>query len=254
MKVLALDDEKIALSVLENAIRGAIPEAEVISCRSPEKALTFLQENFVDVIFCDYKMPGIGGIDFGVKVKKIWPLTDIIFVTGFSEYAIEAVNKLAPQGYLVKPVSKDKIRAVLKNLHQNDEKRGIYIKAFGSFELFHEGDPVEFKVRKAKELLAYLVDRGGATCTRRELLAVLYEEKDEKNAQRYFADALKCLQDVLVEINAENMLVRKFNSYAVDKTYFQSDLEEYEKGNSNLFQGEYMTQYSWGEYKISQFL
>lgn len=251
MNILALDDEKIALSVLVSAIRSAIPDAEIIPFFQPQAALEYMKSSPVDVVFCDYKMPGLNGIEFGKLAKAIRPATDIVFVTGYGEYAVEAVNTLAPQGYIVKPVSRSKIEAVIGNLHQQTQQNGIYIHTFGAFEVFCKGAPLNFKVRKAKEMLAYLVDRGGATCTRKELTAVLYDGRNEKNAVRYFTDCVKCLTDTLDSVGAGQLLVRRFNSYAVDKTWFQCDLFDYYAGSYNLYRGEYMTQYEWAKKSLS---
>ncbi|HBL40631.1 MAG TPA: two-component system response regulator [Ruminococcaceae bacterium] len=253
MKVLALDDERPALAVLEKAVAAALPEAEIKSFLLPEQALEYLQNHVADVIFCDFVMPGMNGIEFGKRVKSVLPKVNIVFVTGYGEYAVETINTLAPQGYIVKPVSKAKIQAVLGNLSFGSKKTGLYVRAFGNFDLFFDGVPVGFKIKKAKELLAYLVDCAG-TCTRRELTAVLYEDKEESNAVRYLADAVKCLSETLNSIGAPKVFVRKFNSYSVDFHYFSSDIREYEDGNLNLFQGEYMAQYSWAEYKHGNFL
>lgn len=253
MKVLALDDEKPALAVLEKAIKEALPDAETVSFSLPSDALAYITENPVDVVFCDCNMPEINGIDFGKRVKKIFPKTDIVFVTGYDDYAINAVNSVAPQGYILKPISKSKILSVLDNLHTNISSNGLYVKTFGTFDVTYDGVPVEFKVKKAKELFAFLIDKGGS-CTRRELTAVLYEDRDENNAVRYLTDAVKCLTETLKKYNAEKAFSRHFNSYSVDSRYFSCDLFEYMNGNLNLFNGEYMSKYSWAEYKQTLFL
>lgn len=254
MKILALDDEKIALAVLCSAIESAVPGAEILSFRSPELALEALRQSAVDVVFCDYKMPGMTGIEFGRQLKRFRPRTDIVFVTGFSEYAADAVNELVPQGYIVKPVSPAKIETVLKNLHSAVGRPGLYAQTFGNFELFFNRKPVVFKVKKAKELLAYLIDRNGASVTRRDLLAVLYEDRDENNARRYLTDAVSCLTETLTELDAKSVFIRRFNSYAVDKSGLSCDLFDYMDGRIDLFRGEYMTQYAWGEFSLGELL
>lgn len=252
MKILALDDEKIALAVLCSAIEAAIPGAEILPFRSPDAALEELRRSPVDAVFCDYKMPGMTGIEFGLQLKHFRSRTDIVFVTGYGEYAADAVNQLVPQGYIMKPVSPAKVEAILKNLHGRIGHQGLYAHAFGTFELFYNRTPVHFKVKKAKELLAYLVDRNGATVTRRDLLTVLYEDRDENNARRYLTDAVSCLTETLAEYGAEEVFIRHFNAYAVDKSRLACDLFDFYDGDLSLFRGEYMTQYDWGEYSLAE--
>lgn len=252
MKILALDDEALALTVLINSIKQAMScsDEDIVSYDAPSDALEYLKNNSVDVVFCDYSMPTMNGIDFAREVKSINPKTDIVFVTGYDAYAIDAVNAVSPQGYILKPVSKEKIETVIGNLHEELPHTGLYIQTFGMFNVFYNGSPVQFKVKKSLELLAYLVNSGGS-CTRRELTAVLYEDKNEDNAVRYFKDAIRCLTDTLAEIGAQDMIIRGFNSYSVDRSKLNCDLYEYLDGNINLFRGEYMSQYSWAEYRVN---
>ena len=65
---------------------------------------------------------------------------------------------------------------VLKHLRYppEDGPAGVKIQCFGNFEIFVNGRTLAFKRSKSKELLAYLVDRNGATCTNGEMLAVLW--------------------------------------------------------------------------------
>ena len=253
MVIVALDDEKLALSLLKKSIEAAIPDSEISTFSEPAAALDFISVNKTDAVFCDYNMPEMNGIDFAKKVKRQSPTTDIVFVTGYDECAPAAVNAVCPQGYITKPVSKKKIEEVLANLHtqtENPSKGGLYIQTFGRFNVLFNGTPVDFRVKKSLELLAYLVNSGGG-CTRRELTAVLYEDKEEQNAVRYFADALKCLLSTLEDIGCKDVLVRKFNSYSIDRSRFSCDLYEYLDGNVNLFRGEYMSQYEWAEMRVS---
>lgn len=250
MKIMAIDDEKIALGVLTSAISAALPEAKVYEFRNSASAIKYAKKNEADVVFCDYKMPEMNGIELCKEIRKYIPNIDIVFVTGYSEYASDAVNELCPQGYIVKPVSAKKVKAIVKNLSGNSWHKGLYIYTFGTFEVFYDNVPVEFKVKKAKELFAYLIDRSGAVSSRKELITVLYEEKNEKNASRYFADAVSCLSETLAELGEDDIFVRGFNSYSVDRNKLNCDLYKYLNGEKDLFRGEYMKQYPWGEYFI----
>lgn len=252
MKIVAVDDEELALSVLCKSIKAAIVDAEITSFSLAKDALEYIKNNDANVVFCDFNMPKMNGINFAKSVKAIKPNTDIVFVTGYEEYAIKAVNTVSPQGYILKPVSKKKVQSVLTNLHEPAQGSGLFVQTFGMFNVLYNGNPVKFKVKKSLELFAYLINSGG-TCTRRELTSVLYEDKEEENAVRYFKDAVKCLSDTLDEIGQNDVLIRGFNSYSIDRSKIKCDLYDFLAGNVNLFRGEYMSQYSWAEFEISQF-
>src|SRR3954454_3836935 len=101
LKCLAIDDEPLALKLLEDNI-SKVPYLELVaSCRNAFDAMKVLQENKIDLIFIDIQMPGLTGLQFiGSLDNK--PL--VIFVTAYKQYAVESYD-LAVVDYLVKPVS-----------------------------------------------------------------------------------------------------------------------------------------------------
>ena len=135
-----------------------------------------------DVAFLDIEMPGMTGLELALQMKKTCPNLNIIFVTGYSSYALEAIE-MHSSGYIMKPATKDKIKTELDNLRSPIEptiekkERNIQVHCFGNFEILLDGKPVPFHRSKAKELLAYLVDRKGAGIERAELAAALWEMK-----------------------------------------------------------------------------
>ena len=99
MIILALDDEENSLKYLYNAIVSAVPEATVVPYLKQKGAFDYASNNHVDVIFSDIAMPGMDGIEFAKAIKKTNPKINIIFVTGFSEYAGKAFSVfLLPMG------------------------------------------------------------------------------------------------------------------------------------------------------------
>jgi len=260
MIILALDDEPGALKVLTRTIEGACPDAQLHGFVEVSEALAFAERNPVDIAFLDIQMPGMSGLEVAKRMKKNHPKLNVIFTTGFSEYAIEAI-KLRSSGYLLKPITKNDVAIELESLRNPvpatvSEKR-IYIRTFGSFEVFSDGTPLIFHRERAKKLLAYLVDRRGSTVTRKELAAVLFEDKSySRSTQTYLTQLMNHLRKTLSQMNASGVLVSDYNAYAVDTEKFDCDAYDYLKGEAdaiNRFHGEYMSQYSWAEERLFQF-
>ena len=259
MHILATDDEQSALNVLRGAINEAVPLATVHGFRNPLEALEFMKETKCDVAFLDIQMREMSGIVLARKLKEIYPKVNIVFVTGYSQYANEAFA-LHASGYVYKPVTVDKIIVEMENLRNSVKwkETGIYVNTFGNFELIVRGEEVSFGREKSKEMLAYLVDKQGKRATRKELAAVLFEREDYSRAtQNYLSKIVKELVTVLERVGAEKMLKRGVNSYSVDVDAFFCDLYDYEKDNAtpeelNRFQGEYMKQYSWAEVTLAR--
>ena len=117
IKVLAIDDEPLALQQLASYIRK-IPFFQLCGeCMSALEAQDIMQCDVIDAIFCDINMPDLNGMDF-VRGLTVPPL--VVFTTAYSEYAIEGYRVKAID-YLLKPFSmQDFQRAAMKVKQQYD--------------------------------------------------------------------------------------------------------------------------------------
>jgi len=115
LKTIAIDDEPIALSVIEEYI-GKVPFLDLKGLFYDSiEALTFTQENPVDLVFLDINMPDLTGIQF-LKALENKPL--IIFSTAYSEYAVESYEYKALD-YLLKPIEFDRfLKATMRAKEQ----------------------------------------------------------------------------------------------------------------------------------------
>jgi two-component system LytT family response regulator len=101
MLAIAIDDEPIALDVVESHA-SKVPFIELKACfTNAFEAVTFLQQNKTDLIFLDIKMPDINGIDF---LKSLSNPPMVIFTTAYSEHAVKSFE-LDAIDYLLKPFS-----------------------------------------------------------------------------------------------------------------------------------------------------
>lgn len=120
IKTLAVDDEFLALNLLENFI-GQTPDLELVSKeRNPLEALKILHSQSVDLLFLDIQMPSLSGNNL-LKSLHRPPVT--IFTTAYSEYATEAFD-LNAVDYLLKPFSFERfLQAVNKAKDQLELRR-----------------------------------------------------------------------------------------------------------------------------------
>jgi DNA-binding LytR/AlgR family response regulator len=100
IRCLIIDDEPLAIELLEDFVSKVHFLSLVKSCSSAFEAISVIQKQTVDLIFSDIEMPDFTGIEF-VKSIKNKPL--IIFTTAYSHYAVEGFN-LNAVDYLVKPI------------------------------------------------------------------------------------------------------------------------------------------------------
>ncbi|MDD3369350.1 MAG: response regulator [Lachnospiraceae bacterium] len=107
MRIIAVDDERIALEGLISAIKKVVPE-EIRGFRSSEEALQYVKNNPVDVAFLDIEMREMNGVTLAKHLKAICHSINIIFTTGYGEYR-ECAFALHASGYVTKPVTPEKI-------------------------------------------------------------------------------------------------------------------------------------------------
>ncbi len=256
MRIIAVDDEIMALDVLAEAIREAEPEAELNAFSSGTLAVEYLEKNACDVCFLDIEMGDMTGIELAYKVKQFYPNANIVFVTGYTDYTQTAFSMRA-SGYVMKPATASKIREELDNLRNPIEEisdSNIKVVTFGNFDIYVNGKPLLFKRTKSKEMLAYLIDRRGTGSTKKEIAAILFGEGVyDRKVEDYINKIYKEMVRSLKEVGISDILVKERNYYAIDPKKILCDRYEFESGKQyavNSFRGEYMKQYSWAEFKL----
>ena len=123
IKVLAIDDEPLALQQLVSYIQKVSFLQLVGQCQSALEAKEFLNREPVDAVFCDINMPDLNGMDF-VKSLAAPPL--IVFTTAYSEYAVEGF-KVNAVDYLLKPFGLDDFRRAANRLKERLETSPVAV-------------------------------------------------------------------------------------------------------------------------------
>ena len=247
MRVLLVDDEELQLTRLENEVKKVLPaDTDYLIYRKSIDAFNDESLSSIDIAFLDIEMPGINGIQLAKAIKKVNPLVNVIFVTAYDSYAIEAY-RIHASGYLSKPVTAEKVKEevdALRNPVELRSKKLIQVKCFGNFEVFANGQPLKFQRSKSKELFAYLVDREGATANINELNAVLWEE-DHKS---YLRNLISDIQQTLRDVGANDVFIKRHNECSINPDKIDCDAYEYMNNNPDAvraYRGEYMIQYPW---------
>ena len=258
MNILALDDEELMLWALTDSLEKVFNENDIIKgFEESEDAIGFVKSlgnKPLDYAFLDIRLRGSNGIDVAKEIKKLKPKTKILFCTAYSDRAIDAFGVNAV-GYLLKPITPEKIRNSLEqlslmfsNIGDIPTEKKVEIKTFGNFDVFVDKKPIHWKRLKAKELLALLVDKKGASVTNVEIAITLWEND---NKVKSVPTIISSLRHTLKDYGVEDILIRSRNHTAIDTTKVLCDVYEFYDGKAtalNLYQGEYMANYSWAEF------
>ena len=248
MIAIAVDDEALMLRALVRAVSASHDIVDVAAFSDCEEALDYVQAHMVDVAFLDINMRGMGGLALAERIIAVRPACKIVFCTGYEEYAIPAF-KLHASGYMMKPISAEDVQKEIDNIKGVTQKEKLLrIKCFGNFEVYANEERVPFKRSKTKELLAYLVDRGGAGMTARQICAVLFPDAlDEEKNVGYLRQLVLDLKQALKAVGAEKVFCHETPCYRIDTSLIKCDYIHYLETGKPEFHGEYMTQYAWAE-------
>lgn len=252
MNILLVDDKVPALKQSETVLKRVIPDADINKADDIETAFLLFREKKPDVVFMDIRMAGMDGLSMAREFRKQKPTTNIIMVTAYPQYALDAI-KLYISDYILKPVLEEDVRSALLNLRfpVNEKAQGLYIQCFGSFEVFFDGKPVSFRRAKSKELLAILIDQKGIPATNAQLRELLWDHEDDLYKQKnYLSQIVHCLKRLLEEFGCEGILIQKRDFYAIDSEkvscdYYMALRKDVQALAS--FTGEYMSQYEWAQ-------
>lgn len=249
MRIVAADDKPMMLDALVSMITEIKP-----FCVSAE-LLEYAKKNPCDVLFFDAEMENRKGMELAKQLKTWYPDINIVFVAADDKYMKEAIQMRA-SGYISKPLRKEDVQEELENLRNPviPKKQNILVvKCFGTFDVFVGGESLVFERSKAKEMLAYLIDRRGSYVISGELRAVLWENTcNDQNTRDYFKKVKRNLIKVMEKAGAAGTLLFSWNKYAIDTTKVSCDYLEGKPDGESAFNGEYMSQYSWGEVKNIQ--
>lgn len=119
MKVAIIDDEKHCIESLVIHLNHLFPEAEIcFKTHRVSEALSVLPQLDIDILFLDIEMPELNGF----QLLEQFPdrKFEVIFVTAYSQYAIEAF-KVKAISYILKPIDEDELKAVITDWKKNRE-------------------------------------------------------------------------------------------------------------------------------------
>lgn len=203
IKTIIIDDEPKAIEVLQRYANDIDIIEVKSSFRDPVKAIDYLQNHKIDLIFLDISMPKLNGIEF-LNVLEQKP--KVIFTTAYSEYALESYDYNTVD-YLLKPIDfKRFLKAVTKakNLISSDAKIDILSKNVETDKtIFIKSGPQLYKIR---------VDD------------ILYLEKDGNYLTFYTTDkkilARQNMKDIFDFLSPEEF-IRVHKSYIVSKKHME---------------------------------
>ena len=258
MKTIIVDDEPIMLRSFVR-LSGGIEELNIIGqFEDAREALDFAAGHEIELAVLDIAMPFMNGIELAEKLKMIHPHILVVFISAFEDYIRES-NRIGADYYIVKPYKKEILQNMAERMAALNMRfrKSIRIQTFGRFLVLKEGQPVAL-TGKAKEILALVVTRRGKEISNEEIYSVLWENRPYSNIEmKVYYNALKRLKDALGTAGIPELLIstgrgQLLNTEIADCDYY--DWQDHNSGSDEKFQGEFMSEYSWGEAILADML
>ena len=114
-EVILVDDESILLSGMISILSEAIPEATITGFLKPSEALEYVKKNRISIAFLDIELGKQSGIELCRQLMEVNPLTNVIYLTSYPDYALKAWETKA-SGFLVKPLAVEDVKEQLSRL------------------------------------------------------------------------------------------------------------------------------------------
>lgn len=256
MYIIYVDDEKPAIDNFRLTTEN-FPEITMLrTFQSGEEALAFAKNNTVDAAFVDMEMPGIHGLELAKKLKQHDPRIRVIFVTAYSQYALDAWGVDAT-GYLLKPYTAAEIHKELSKCIWNSlPSHRIVIETIPTLSVTVDGAPLFISGTKPREMLALLVDRGKRGFTVGEGIACLWPDRAaDAGAQSLCRMTWKRLADALENAGVGDILATSENHRYLKTEQVDCDLYRILAGDKQAarkYSGEYLREYEWAEERNAQ--
>ena len=258
MRAIIVDDGPLMLKRFMRLSEG-IPDLHVVGqFESANGALDYAISNPVEIAFLDVAMPVTNGVELAKLLRGLRPDIIIVFVSAYDEY-IWDFNQIGGDYYIIKPYKRDTLEMAMERIRliARRQQKKLYIQTFGRFLVLRDGEPIPL-TGKAKEILALVVTRRGKEISNEEIYSTIWEGRTYSNANMsVLYNALRRLKNTLRSEGLEALLISTVRGQMADTSMFDCDYYAWQDKNMDLrdkFEGEFMSEYSWGEYILANIL
>lgn len=243
LKAIIIDDEQLAITMLQNKL-SQFSEVDVVKTYvSPHFDIEELKQLDVNVAFLDIEMGEVTGLDLAEAIHSRLPHIHIVFVTAYTEYAIQAfeVNSL---DYLLKPATTTRLKKTISRLVEQvsqavppptkESSEPFVVECFKEFQLFHEGKPVQFKTSKVKELFAFFMLHKNTPVHRDILIESLWPDQDYKKSKINLHTCISHLRKLLNSLGYSQSILFSNQSYTFSVEKIQCDAGQFVRLANNI--------------------
>ncbi|WP_238899834.1 response regulator [Clostridium sp. YIM B02500] len=220
IKAMVVDDETLTNDHICELIRDT--GAEVEGYTNPHEALDSIMRFKPDVLFLDIEMPEINGLQFAEIVNSIEHDCEIVFITAYNQYAINAFRVNAID-YLLKPIIVEELYSSIERVKKRrflissvSPNKEIKISLFGGVSLYigDEKKPIRWMTAKSAEIFAFmLLGKDDKEISKWRLMNEVWPDKDKEKADINLRSTISRLNKTFRENSIKISIISTGNGY-----------------------------------------
>lgn len=258
MRAIIVEDEQLMIDAFMRMSKNIEDLTVAKEFMTAEEAIEYSETNSYEVAFLDIELPGMNGIECAEKLRERMPELIIVFISAYETYLHE-FNQIGGDGYLLKPYNEEILMKLMDKIRllNRRQKKDVYVQMFGRFVVLKNGVPIPLR-GKAKEILALILVKRGKEISNEEIYNTIWETREYDNIQmKVYYNALKRLKDSLKKNEIENIIYSTGRGQMANVDRFDCDYYSWMERKSDRqekFEGEFLTEYSWGEFILPNIL
>lgn len=236
IKTILVDDEKHAIKNLERLLIKYENIEIVEGFTNINEAFEAIKKINIDLVFLDIEMPNMNGIEAAEKIFKINHEVQIVFVTAYNHYAVEAFEVDAVD-YIMKPVLKRRLDKTIERIikrysntiQEKIEKINNKIICFKSFRWIHNGEIIKWRTSKTKELIAYFIHNKGKFVHKDKIIETLWPDKHEKQATTILHTSVYYIRKTLKTMGIDKAITYADEMYKLNLAEIYCDIDDFNR-------------------------
>ncbi|WRS27617.1 response regulator [Oscillospiraceae bacterium MB08-C2-2] len=242
MRIILVDDEAPLLRELAELL-SCYPDLELVgSYTDPLQALEKIETVKPELAFLDIEMRTLSGIELAELLLAKNPQMDVVFVTAYNQYAVEAFEINAID-YILKPVRPERLEKAVERIRRErglkNTSKTLRIQFFGKFALYQGGEAIKWSRGKPRELLAYFLANEGAWLDKFKICDDLWPESPPNQALRNLQTAVWAIRKCLREYGVSAIGISySSDSYLLELGGVQWDLQQYDQAYAAYMQSD----------------
>ena len=241
MRIVCVDDERLSLQFIEKQLEQIEGISIVAMFTNPLEAKEYILNEAIDTAFLDVQMPGINGIQLAEQILEYKPDINIVFITAYDQYAVEAFQ-LNALDYVIKPTTVERLHKTLKRVKaklkntandkdSNQEDHSLRIKV-SNYLAFEEKpnvfQPVSWRTSKSQELFIYLLHNRNRLVEKSAIVDLLWYDHDVEKAYALLYTTVYNTRKQLKKYRPNIKLYNRSDGYLLELQNVEIDLVQWE--------------------------